>query len=247
MSDGATVLISVVNSSEFKFIDGETIFASGEEYSIKVRARNYFTNYYSVDGPYSGSSTFYSSNLPEPVASLSYDVATRTKTDATVSWSLHSDEADEGYSTIDPFYLLWMDDCHGGLFSTLLVNSTTAESFTITSMIPGSLCRFRMNTLNIIDYSLDYSEILEVLFAIEPEPPVAPEYVDRHGGDSLSNLSPFITIKWKMPLADGGSPILGFKVELSEDGGAWTLAYDGSADVVTRQFKFQGLTQGARY
>lgn len=50
-----------------------------------------------------------------------------------------------------------------------------------------------------------------------------------------------------MPLEDGGSPILGFKVELSEDSGAWTLAYDASADPITRQFKFQGLTIGAKY
>ena len=135
-----------------------------------------------------------------------------------------------------------MDDCHGGLFKTLLVNSTTADSFTITSMIPGSMCKFRMKTLNIIDYSKGYTEQLEILFAVEPQPPVAPEYVDRHGGDSDIGLSSFITIKWMMPLEDGGSPILGFKVELSEDSGAWTLAYDASADPITRQFKFQGLT-----
>ena len=123
-----------------------------------------------------------------------------------------------------------MDDCHGGLFSTLLVNSTTASSFTISNMIPGSLCRFRMNTLNIIDYSQDYTEVLDILFAIEPDSPAAPEYVDRHGGDTTTGLTPFIIIKWKLPLEDGGSAILGFKVELSKDGGAWTLAYDGSAD-----------------
>ena len=104
-----------------------------------------------------------------------------------------------------------------------------------------------MNTLNIIDYSVDFTEVLEILFAVEPEPPVAPEYVDRHGGDTQTGLSPFITIKWKLPLEDGGSSILGFKVEYSVDGGSWTLAYDGSADRDTRQFKFQGLNQGARY
>ena len=76
---------------------------------------------------------------------------------------------------------------------------------------------------------------------------MAPEYVARHGGDIDSGLSPFITIKWKHPVEDGGSPILGYRIELSQDGGPWALAYDGSADPVTRQFKFQGLVQGARY
>lgn len=54
-------------------------------------------------------------------------------------------------------------------------------------------------------------------------------------------------MKWKAPLADGGSPILGYKVELAKDSGPWTLAYDGSADSHTRQFKFEGLSQGAKY
>ena len=91
-----------------------------------------------------------------------------------------------------------------------------------------------MNTLNIIDYSLDYTPELEILFAVVPEPPTAPEYVDRHGGDSASNLSSFITIKWKMPTEDGAAPILGFKVETSKNSGPWTLAYDASADPITR-------------
>lgn len=233
VADSLELLISVVNAAEFDFTASSGLVA-GHEYSIKVRAKNFFTNYYSVDGPYSGESTFFSSNLPATVPSLVYDVATRTKTDATISWTLHTDPADKGYSTIDPYYLLWMDDCHGGLFRTLLVNSTTTDSFTISSMVPGSVCRFRMNTLNIIDYSESWTEVLEILFAVEPDPPAAPEYVDRHGGNTATGLSPFITIKWKLPLEDGGSPILGFKVELSKDGGSWSLAYDGSADKVTR-------------
>ena len=83
-----------------------------------------------------------------------------------------------------------------------------------------------MNTLNIIDYSIGFSDVLEILFAVEPDPPAAPEYVDRYGGDADTGLTPYIIIKWKLPLQDGGSPILGFKVEASYDSGPWTLAYD---------------------
>ena len=148
---------------------------TGRKYEIKVRAKNYYTNYYNVNAPWSGSSTFYSSNLPATVQALTYDVSTRTKTDATVSWNLHITDADKGYSTIDVLYLLWMNDCHGGEdFNTLLVNSTTTTLFTISSIIPGSECRFRMNTLNIIGYSSTYTPVLSVLFAIEPDAPPAP-------------------------------------------------------------------------
>ena len=90
MLDSEVILISVVNSDKFNFTATDGLVA-GREYSIKVRAKNYYTNYYAVDGPYSGSSTFYSSNVPETVPGLSYDVSTRTKTDATISWTLHTD------------------------------------------------------------------------------------------------------------------------------------------------------------
>ena len=41
--------------------------------------------------------------------------------------------------------------------------------------------------------------------------------------------------------------MIGYTVDVSEEGGDWAMAYDGSADPYTRQFKFNGLTQGARY
>ena len=96
---------------------------------------------------------------------LAYDVATRTRTGATISWTLHTDPEAKGHSTIDPYYMLWVDDCRGGLFSLNLVNSTSTTSYSISSIVPGTTCRFRLNTLNIIGYSEDYSEVLEILFA----------------------------------------------------------------------------------
>ena len=170
--------------------------------------------------------------------SLTYDVATRTKTDATISWTLHTDPDAKGHSTIDPYYMLWVDDCRGGLFSLNLVNSTSTTSYSISYIVPGTTCRFRLNTLNIIGYSEDYSEVLEILFAEEPEPPAAPEFVDRHGGNAAIGLTPYIEIKWKQPVGDGGSDVLGYTVEASEEGGAWTMVYDGSADPFTKQYKF---------
>lgn len=115
MLDSDIKVISVVNSSQFKFTAADGLVA-GHEYSIKVRAKNFYTNYYSVNGPYGGASTFYSSNVPKTVSGLTQTIAAQTKTDATITWVLHTDAADKGYSTIDPFYLLWMDDCNGGLF-----------------------------------------------------------------------------------------------------------------------------------
>ena len=66
----------------------------------------------------------------------------------------------EGYSTIDVHYLLWVDDCRnttGSAIDNLLVNSTTVTNYAISNITPGSTCNFRMNTLNIVGYSVSSS------------------------------------------------------------------------------------------
>ena len=72
MSDSDTTIFSVVDSLEFRFTAAEGLRES-EEYHIRVRAKNFFTEYYSLTGPWSAESTFYSSVLPQAVPSLSFD------------------------------------------------------------------------------------------------------------------------------------------------------------------------------
>jgi titin len=105
-----------------------------------------------------------------------------------------------------------------------------------------------MNTLNIIGYSLTYSPILSVPYAVIPDSPAAPEYVTRHGGEAAAGFKPYITIKWKEPVDNGGSPILGFKIEVTKDASpTYVTMYDGSADAVTKEFKFRDLVAGSTY
>lgn len=141
---------------------------AGNEYRFKIRAKNFYTHYYNLGdlAPWGAENTFYSSDLPQTVKELTF--TNRTKTDATIVWEHLSSQALKGYSTIDPFYLLWVDDCQGGAITNLLVNSTTTVKYTISNIPPGSVCRFRMNVLNIIDYSSEYSATLPVIFAAIP-------------------------------------------------------------------------------
>lgn len=126
---------------------------AGSKYKFKIRAKNFYTHYYSLGelAPWGAEAIFYSSDLPQTVSELTF--TDRTKTDATIHWVHLSSESLKGYSTIDPSYLLWVDDCQGGALSNLLVNSTTILEYTISNIPPGSICRFRMNVLNIIGYS----------------------------------------------------------------------------------------------
>lgn len=105
-----------------------------------------------------------------------------------------------------------------------------------------------MNTLNIIGYSSTYSPVLSVPYAVIPDSPAAPEFVARHGGEASAGFNPYITIKWAEPVDNGGSAILGFKIEVSIDSNpVYVEMYDGSADPITKEFKFRDLNAGSTY
>lgn len=140
---------------------------------------------------------FYSSDLPRKTPELTF--TDRTSTGATINWSLLTNPEDFGFSTISPYYLLWVDDCQGSSITNLLVNSTTQTSYSISNIPPGSICNFRMNVLNIIGYSKIYSPTLQVLFASLPDAPPKPIYKRRSGGDPSINLEAFIQISWQPP------------------------------------------------
>lgn len=141
VSDNTTTMKTIINSNEFDFNIAQGMIA-GNQYQFKIRAKNYYTHYYSLGdlAPWSAVVNFYSSDLPQSVPQLSF--TNRTKTDATITWSHLASQSLTGYSTIAPYYLLWVDDCNGGSISNLLVNSTTALSYQITNMPPGSKCNF---------------------------------------------------------------------------------------------------------
>jgi hypothetical protein len=143
--------------------------------------------------------------------------------------------------------MLWVDNCQGGPITNLLLNDTAATEYTISNIPPGSTCRFQANTLNIIGYSKSFTPVLPVLFAALPNAPEKPVYVERHGGDVISGLEPFITISWAEPIEKGGVPILGYEVWMSFNAGAYYMAYDGTVEPEAPQFKFQGLTSGGFY
>lgn len=73
--------VSIINSNEYKFSTSEGLSA-GETYEFRVRAKNYITEFFGLTGSWSPKGTFYSSDLPQTVTSLTYTGL--TKTDATL-------------------------------------------------------------------------------------------------------------------------------------------------------------------
>jgi hypothetical protein len=78
----------------------------GYEYAVRARAHTFTTEYYSLESPWSATATFYSSDLPETIATETFLSSGISKTDVTVSWALLSSDSSKGYSTTDPIYTL---------------------------------------------------------------------------------------------------------------------------------------------
>ncbi len=165
VSDMTTIRTTVINANRYQYSSSALGFRAGEKYEIRGRANNFITQP-SPDrvpppdpAPWSATSTFYSSVLPQTITGLTYDAL--SKTGASIRWSLLAGQAEKGYSTTAPSYALEMDDCKNGAFTNILLNTTSATSYTITGLTPGIICRFRMNVGNIIGLS-PYSDILTI-------------------------------------------------------------------------------------
>ena len=50
-----------------------------------------------------------------------------------------------------------------------------------------------------------------------------------------------------MPSDNGGSPILGFKVEIAENLGSWTIGYDGGSNPTMLEWRFEEFTSWSPY
>lgn len=91
-----------------------------------------------------------------------------------------------------------MDDCRNGPFLNTLFQTTSATSFSLTSIIPGTICKFRMQVQNVIGLS-PYSDIQTIQFAEVPNAPTTPTFIERSGGDTSIGLTPYIQIAWQEP------------------------------------------------
>lgn len=87
-----------------------------------------------------------------------------------------------------------------------------------------------------------YLNILIAIYSVAstevPYRPVGPMIVTKVSATSLM-------IEWRPPLDDGGIPILGYSVEMSEGSGVWKkVGYTPSRQT---QFTIAGLTEGKVY
>lgn len=240
-SDSSVLTFDVFDTLYFEF-DATSGIVAGKQYQVSVKANNFITeNFSAMVGADSVSTTFNAAVLAPSSPILSSSSITRSR--ATVSWSLLASGAALGYSSTVTYYLE-ADDGKGGSFY-VINTSSTHTSKSLTGITPGTTLRLRIRAQNVIGFS-PYSPILTIVFAEIPTAPDAPVFVDRNGGSQGLN-SPYITIRWAVPSDNGGAQILGFKVEIAENLGSYTLAYDGGSNPDVLEWKFEGLTAGSAY
>ena len=240
-SDSSAQTFTVFDGTEFDYSEAEGI-AAGVSYTVSVTANNYITEHFSSSGASSTTVSFSTSVLAQAVPTLS--ASSVTKSSATIGWALLGYSELQGYSTTALVYLLEADDAEGGAFSQIF-STTSATSYDITGVTPGTVLRLRMRVQNVVGYT-DYGDILTIEFAEKPAAPDAPAFVDRSGNSTNGQL-PFIQISWQAPSDNGGSSVLGYKVELKEGAGSYSVGYDGSSSPDILTWKFEGLNAGSAY
>jgi hypothetical protein len=241
----STVLtFNIIDSLEFHF-EVSNGLVKGTQYQARVYANNFVTNYVfttPVLSTYSGELKFFTSELVENVPVLTSSSITMTS--AIIQWNLLLTQEEQGFSTSALVYYLQVDNGRGGLMQSLFT-TTTANSYTLTGVTPGSTLRFRMYVQNNMGYS-NYSNIFPVLFAVAPDAPLAPQFVQR-SGDNFDGLKPYISISWTPPVNNGGSLIQGYLVQVKEGLGAYSVLYNGLTDPETTLYRFEQLNAGSSY
>jgi hypothetical protein len=95
--------------------DAANGLVAGFHYIIRARAHNFISDYFSLQSTWSATASFYSTNLPEtvataPAASTPPTTGLRysglSKTDVTIEWDLLSSDKAKGYPIEPPKYTL---------------------------------------------------------------------------------------------------------------------------------------------
>jgi len=132
-------------------------------------------------------------------------------------------------------YLIEFSSDGGSVWSTFSHAPSTTESATVTGLINGTSYLFRVSAIN----SVGTGTASTTASATPATVPDAPTGLVAGPGNGQVSLS------WAAPAIDGGSPVSGYSVAMSTDGGATFLQ---SANIGnSTSHTWTGLTNGSTY
>ncbi|HEX5457173.1 MAG TPA: fibronectin type III domain-containing protein [Candidatus Nitrosotalea sp.] len=153
-----------------------------------------------------------SATAPQPPTNLAATATSQSQID--LSWTAPSDN---GGSQITGYQIERSQD-NGNTWSDL-VSSTGSDStaYSDSGLSPSTTYTYRVSTINAVGTSSP-SNTASATTSIQTSAPQPPT-----GLTASSMSSSAINLSWNAPTNDGGSPIIGYKVERSIIGGSWSV------------------------
>ena len=207
---------------------------ASSEYLFRVRAEN---------GATSGADLTYMRlnwallevRTPDPVtpaAPTTFTTGTITTTSAVIRWIAPTDN---GGSPITDYVVETSRD--GSTWSTVPHTASAATSMTLSGLAPGTTYQVRVATKTAVGTSETLSGSVTTLAGL----PSAPQTLA-----ATSVAATTLTLTWKLPSSNGGSPITDYKIEVSSNGGSTWSAIPHTASN-SRAFNVTGLAKGTSY
>ena len=121
------------------------------------------------------------------------------------------------------------------MFVETPVYDTTAQAYTFnTGIITGHSYRVKLRLCSVVGCSPE-SQIVGPMVAASPPSAPMPVY-------AVSSSNTQLSIAWRFPGSNGGSPILGWRVRVSQDGETWPA--DPSYTINSVDIMTQAITCG---
>ena len=234
-SDGGSTWSTALAPSAAMSATAYTVtgLTNGTAYRFRVVAANV-----NGTGTWSATNAAYTPHVTVPGAPTGVVGSNVTSTSVDVSWVA---PADNGGQPVD-MYVVNASSDGGATWSMYGYPSTAlplATSFTWKGLTPNTSYRFRVIAHSSAGWSLPSAASAPVSTLATPS---APRSVTGVAGNAK------VVLSWQAPSNDGGSPVTGYGVDYSSDGGStWSTALAPSAAMSATAYTVTGLTNGTAY
>lgn len=209
ISGTATLGIGMYN---FPLSGTINVYDSSDSIIASSPASIYGGDVYSVDIPLQ--------TVPQPPTNLAASAISPSQIN--LSWNTPSNN---GGSPITGYKI--ERSVNGGAFSVLVSNTgSTSTTYSNTGLIHSTTYSYRVSAINTIGTSSQSNISSAITFDVIPSPPT--------GLAATVVSSSQIDLDWNVPSDDGGTPITGYKIERSTNGGVtWNVLVSNTGNVTT--------------